>query len=379
MANLEQLEILKQGVGVWNKWRYNNLSIDVNFMAADLNGAHLNDAFLSRANLVKVHLREANLIRADLAGANLDEADLAHADLTLANLAGANLDGANLKNANLGRADLSKTNLAGANLNGANLGGASLNMANFKATQMKGSTFLKADVNDTIFRDVDLSEVLGLEDAIHHGPSIISISTFILSKGKLPGAFLQGCGLPDWEIEVVKLHNPNLNNQAINELLYKIYDLRATQALQISPLFVSYSHADTEFVDKVDEHLTQRGIRYWRDTHELKSGRMERQIDRAIELNPIVLLILSKHSLKSDWVEHEVRKARQIEKKLKRDVLCPVALDNSWKKKNTLWPQRIMEQIMEYNILDFSEWRDDSKFSDMFRKLIDGLELFYKK
>ena len=37
-----------------------------------------------------------------------------------------------------------------------------------------------------------------------------------------------------------------------------------------------------------------------------------------------------------------------------------------------------MEQIMEYNILDFSDWRDDSKFDGMFRKLIGGLQLFYK-
>ena len=40
--------------------------------------------------------------------------------------------------------------------------------------------------------------------------------------------------------------------------------------------------------------------------------------------------------------------------------------------------KRVMEQIMEYNILDFSEWKDNSKFDSMFRKLIDGLELFYK-
>jgi hypothetical protein len=33
---------------------------------------------------------------------------------------------------------------------------------------------------------------------------------------------------------------------------------------------------------------------------------------------------------------------------------------------------------MEYNILDFSEWRDDQKFDNKFRRLIDGLELFYK-
>jgi len=37
-----------------------------------------------------------------------------------------------------------------------------------------------------------------------------------------------------------------------------------------------------------------------------------------------------------------------------------------------------MEQGMEYKILDFSAWEDDWKFENMFRKLIEGLELFYK-
>ena len=89
-----------------------------------------------------------------------------------------------------------------------------------------------------------------------------------------------------------------------------------------------------------------------------------------------MLLIISEHSSNSDWVEHEVRTARELEKSTARDLLCPVALDNTWK--DSRWPKRVMEQIMEYNILDFSDWKDDSKFEGMFRKLIDGLELFYK-
>ena len=75
-------------------------------------------------------------------------------------------------------------------------------------------------------------------------------------------------------------------------------------------------------------------------------------------------------------MEHEVRTARELEKEIGRDVLCPVALDNSWK--TSPWPKRVMEQVMEYNILDFSEWKDDGKFGNTFNKLIDGLELFYK-
>jgi len=37
-----------------------------------------------------------------------------------------------------------------------------------------------------------------------------------------------------------------------------------------------------------------------------------------------------------------------------------------------------MEQVKEYNILDFSKWDDDVEFGKLFKNLIDGLELFYK-
>jgi hypothetical protein len=99
------------------------------------------------------------------------------------------------------------------------------------------------------------------------------------------------------------------------------------------------------------------------------------QLDRAIRQNPTVLLVLSEHSLISDWVEHEVRTAKALEKEMGRNALCPVALDESWK--SSSWPKRVMEQMIEYNILDFSAWKDGSKFENGFRK-IDGLELFYK-
>jgi len=53
-----------------------------------------------------------------------------------------------------------------------------------------------------------------------------------------------------------------------------------------------------------------------------------------------------------------------------------LARDDSWK--DCDWPERLREQIMEYNILDFSEWRDEDSFRRMFGRLLDGLDLFYK-
>lgn len=84
-----------------------------------------------------------------------------------------------------------------------------------------------------------------------------------------------------------------------------------------------------------------------------------------------VLLTLSKHS-----VENEARKAREMAKLQKRHKLYPIALDDSWKKCD--WPERLREQIQEYNILDFSKWEDAKEFDGMFKRLHKGLDLFYR-
>ena len=258
-----------------------------------------------------------------------------------------------------------------------NLSEAMLYKTNFVEAVFRGANFSNARLALTIFGSVDLSEVIGLGNVIHRSSSIVGVETLRYSKGKIPEVFLRGCGLSDWEIEAAKLYKPDLNNQEMDEILYRVHDIRAYQPVQISPLFISYSHADSLFVDKLEGSLNERGVRFWRDIHDATSGRLEKQIDRAIRQNPTVVLILSENSIKSDWVQHEARRARDLEKELGRDVLCPVALDDSWK--SSPWPERIMEQVKEYNILDFSKWDENANFKNMFGKLISGLNLYYKK
>jgi hypothetical protein len=94
-----------------------------------------------------------------------------------------------------------------------------------------------------------------------------------------------------------------------------------------------------------------------------------------MRLNPTVLLILSKHSVESDWVEDEATRARKLEKELGRDVLCPIALDDSWK--DCDWSQTLRTQIEKYNILPFAGWQDPSAMTKMFGRLVDGLSIFY--
>lgn len=431
MANAEQLSILKQGVKVWNGWRVKNIYVYADLNEADLSGVDLSEADLRiahfrRANLFRAELSRANLSGADLSDADLREANLSATDLTKANLNGANLshafgreanlsqanllaanlreanfshasfgsanlmvanlDGADLSGATLSKTNLTKAHLSGVSLRRADLSGARLTRANLTTSNLLESKFIEADLTGTdfseasagitVFANSDLSKVIGLESLNHRGPSHISIDTFVLSGGKIPEVFLRGCGLSDADIEYAKLSNPDLGREEIKKILYKIHDLRAAQTLQISPLFVCYSHADSKFADTIGNKLAEKGIRFWRNIHSVKTGRTENQIDGAVRQNPKVLLILSEHSIHSDWVELEIKEARKLEKEMGRAVLHPVALDASGK--DNRWPKRIIEQLREHNILDFSGWKDASRFEDMFHKLINGLELFKK-
>ena len=390
MANPEQVAILKEGVEAWNNWQNENTEVrpnlsGANMRGANLIGANLSRANLSRANLFNANLFNANLIGADLSGAKLSvanlieaklieakliEADLVEADLTFANLSGANLSEANLRRANLREADLRGAYLINANLIGADLVKADLFEANLSEANLIG-----AYLNETIIANVDLSKVAGLEEITHWGPSTIDHTTLTKSRN-LPDVFLRGVGLQNWQIEEAKLLQPYLSNSEINDIIYRVYDLRAHQAIQISPLFISYSHENARFVDAIEKKLIDKGVRFWRDIHNMTAGKMEKQVDRAMSLNDTVLLVLSKESVNSDWVEHEATKARKLEKERGQDVLCPIALDDAWK--TCSWDQRLRLQIEKYSILDFSNWKDDEVFSRQFSKLLDGLDIFYQ-
>lgn len=419
MANAEQLSILKQGVKAWNEWRAKNI-----YVYTDLNEADLSGVNLAGADLRIAHFRRANLFRADLSGADLSGADLSdadlreatlnHANLTRANLNGSNLHSAygkdanlsqanllaaSLRNANFSRANFSRANLMVANLGGADLSEGNLSKSNltkahlsgvrllcadlseatltrtnltksdlrearFIKTDLTSAIFLEASLGSTVFANSDLSQVIGLDRLVHRGPSHISTDTFILSEGKLPDVFLRGCGLSDADIEYVRLSNPALSLEEINKTLARIRDLRQAQAVQVSPLFISYNLSNSQFVDKLGEKLSNKGIRYWCDLREIQPGGMEHPVDGALGSNLKVILILSEHALQSDWVERE------------HAMLFPIALDVSWNDGH--WPKQGLERIMEFNILDFSAWQDDRRFEEMFGSLLERLDLFHK-
>ncbi len=171
MANYKHVELLKEGVQVWNDWRSAdpdikpNLSganlvqtvlVESNLRQADLRKTDLRKTNLSHSDLYKVDLRNANLrgaqlVKTDLRGANLSGAILIDADLRKADLHGADLRRTNLTNADLHDADLGETNLGEANLTRASLISATLERSNLRGANLVDASLIIANLTGTDF------------------------------------------------------------------------------------------------------------------------------------------------------------------------------------------------------------------------------------
>ena len=87
MANQEHLDLLRQGVEVWNAWRARQPPIMPDLEGADLREWDLNNVDLSNADLHGADLRKVKLRGANLRDATLGDAKLSEAELGDANLA----------------------------------------------------------------------------------------------------------------------------------------------------------------------------------------------------------------------------------------------------------------------------------------------------
>jgi uncharacterized protein YjbI with pentapeptide repeats len=283
VADKKHVARLRKGAAAWNDWR--------------------------RGGVQFLDLRNADLRGAGLSGADLSIADLRNADLGSADLKRAYLAGADLGGANLGGADLRRADLSEANLGGVNLGKAQLSFANLCGADLSKADLSGAKLYETVFADIDLTGTTGLETCEHAGPSVIDFRTLEQSH-PLPLAFLRGVGLPDNMIDYL----PPLLSQSI----------------QYYSCFISYSSRDDDFARRIHADLQNKGVRCWFAPHDLPiGGKILDEIDAAIRLRDKVLLILSEHSIGSDWVEDEVKTAYEEERGRKQTMLFPIRLDDA--------------------------------------------------
>jgi hypothetical protein len=104
----------------------------------------------------------------------------------------------------------------------------------------------------------------------------------------------------------------------------------------------------------------------------LKLGARTRPIIyEAIRYHDKLLLILSKYSVASGWVEHEVKTALARERKEKSTVLFPVRVDNTVFESTFDWATEIRH---ERNIGDFTRWKNHDAYQKAFSRLLRDLK-----
>lgn len=311
MANEEQVAILEQGVAVWNHWRTKNPGVQIDLTYLDFPRTDLRYVDLSYADLSETGFMGANLGGADFEGANLTYVDFKNANLTLTKL----------------------------------------NRANFHRTFLNQADFSHAELSVTIFVDVDLSTVKGLEAVQHRAPSSIGIDTIYKSKGQIPEIFLRGCGVPDIFIEYM-------------------HDLTA-KPFEFYSCFISYSHADAAFAQRLHDTLQGRGVRCWLDEKDARLGvPITHNIESGIRLTDKFLLCCSKESLGSGWVNFEIDLALHRETELRKeggDVWRIIPLDLDGHLFSSAYSGEAL-RIRKRLAGDFTGWKTDS---DKFDRQID--------
>jgi uncharacterized protein YjbI with pentapeptide repeats len=344
MANAEHVRLLRKGprTGKVIKKRL------------DLSGAAL-----AGINLHHVHLDYANFSEANLDGANLSEASFRRAIFTGASLKSANLESVDFSHAHLATANLTNaratkalfigSDLTRAILNGAILRRATLGYTEFLGTELQNADFTNAYLQEVMFVNVNLATVVGLETCSHGTASTIDFRT-LQKSGSLPLPFLRGIGLPENLISYL----PSLLNHAF----------------QFYSCFVSYSTHNQPFVDHLHADLQNSGVRCWFAPHDMPiGGKILDEIDSAIRLRDKVLLVLSTHSIQSDWVEDEVTKAFEEERKRGQTVLFPIRLDDAVMDTNEAWAAKLRAR----HIGDFRRWKEHDEYQKSFARVLRDL------
>lgn len=94
-------------------------------------------------------------------------------------------------------------------------------------------------------------------------------------------------------------------------------------------IFISYSHQDKEFVEKLAGNLVKHKARVWVDTWELSVGdSIIQKIQTAIQKADALIVVLSKASVESEWCKKELTSGLLRELEEKRVVVLPLLLED---------------------------------------------------
>lgn len=337
MANSVHIQIFAKGKDHWNEWRKRHPDI-----RPDLSGFEFAYIKSNLRRYAKPGLNTTtygifmryNLVGFDLSNTNLSSCIFWEAIIQYTNFAGADLSNAEFRQTWIGQTNLSASNLCG---------------ATFVLTSFREVQFAFTRMGQSHFAYSPFLDCTGLESVVHLSQSHVDFLTLAHSK-LVSFAFAEHFGLS-------------------KDVFEKISGLEVER---YKDCFISYSTRDTHFVTTLWTALINCKIPVWfapRDYRlntpwfkkELIDYELSRDLYNMVDASDVVILILSNDSLKSKWVEAEIRRVRD-------QIILPIQigdLDSQAIQGNTWY-----NSIKDYMTIDARSWQNDEI---IFRKMLATL------
>jgi uncharacterized protein YjbI with pentapeptide repeats len=237
MANNKHVEILLQGINVWNLWRRKHPKIKPDLSTFSLRGADLRSVDFSKTYLENSDLRgatftganfqEAYLYTTDARNSIFDKVNLTKAILqrTLfqnAKLRNAKLDLALLYEANFEKADLTDASLRGADLTDAKFDEALLKRANFNEANLDGTFLTQCDLSTCTFKNASMVNI----KMVNSNLTGVNLSGRTLAGASFWRANLTNANLSDTDCQMVEFAEAQLINANLSRSYFLTAEFR---------------------------------------------------------------------------------------------------------------------------------------------------------
>lgn len=367
MASSDHIQRLAKGAESWNRWRKDNPSLQ-----PDLAGCVLGEVVGRDADLTGIDLSGADLTSANLTGISLGGDDWTGSELLLASEGITEVESANVPGASFRRARLSKANLHGnylfmvdlseatlveADLRQADLSLADLRSADLTAANLAGASMRRAKLEGACLSGVDLTNARHLRTA-NVGEGCRLDREAVLKSGLLPIEFMRRCGLSDEMIA------------------------EAREALGVPrgflSCFLSHSTHDRALADRLRQGLARHGVKCWYAPTDMgacgdskKSREQIRdELETMIDMYDRTVVVLSEHSICSEWVETEVRAAAGTSPDWARvNQLVLIRIDTAHERVHGDWKWLLAGQV----VIDFAKWNEPGKYDAALQQLVQVL------
>jgi uncharacterized protein YjbI with pentapeptide repeats len=435
MAKIKHIDIINQGVAIWNQWRKDHPNIRPDLEDALLTEMDLSAANLRRANLKGANLKKANLYNAILNEAILTNADLSQANATLASMIDATLNHADLQGANLSHVSFLRSSLICANLKGAtlydaglrdtNLNSAILTGADMDQADARSANLTKADLNGATLKGTDLENATLINANLSNTKCnttnfrSANLSNAELQRADLWGAYLNNSDMSNAVIGFTRFGRNDLSTiRGLDSVLHRgpssididtiyfsegkisEYFLREAgvpdtfvtfmssltqEAIQYFSCFLSHAGPDAEFADRLRNDLVSNNVSCWHYRYDMRGGQFWRtQISEAIKIHEKLILVCSKQALLTRNVVDEIVAALERERETHSQKLFPIRLDDfilgnemlktaDKKMKAGEWREDWVRQVRAYHIPDFRKWKKHDAYQPEFYRLLDAL------